>query len=51
MTDITVRQLITTITGVKNLSKSVRLFFVRFNKDRECSHGHFHLLDGAAAFS
>jgi len=40
MTDINVKRLITTITGVKNLRTFV-LFIVRFNKDKECSHGHF----------
>jgi len=48
MTDIIVRQLITTITGVKNLSKNIHLFFVWFNMDKECFHGHFHSLDGTS---
>jgi len=50
MTDIILMWLITTITGIKNLSKNVCLVFVRFNKGREFFHGHFHSLDGTAAF-
>jgi len=52
MTDIIARYLITTIIGVKNLSKQERSFVFLYGLiSAENVFSHFYSLDGAAAIS